>query len=89
MSRLDEIEWGKVSANLQYTIYGCPLGTHRDLLRLWCNLSEIAKEISRAEVVERRTMGSPGRYADEKLQELLDGIVHIDQMILLAHLQCG
>ena len=49
----------------------------------------VAKEVSKLEVVERRTMGSSGRKADEKLQELLDGIVHLDQMILLAHLQCG
>lgn len=56
---------------------------------MWCNLQDIAKEISKLEVIERRTMGSIGRNADEKLQELLNGIVHLDQMILLAHLSCG
>lgn len=89
MSRLDKIKWDIVSTNLRNTITDCPMGTHRDLLKLWCNLREVAKEISRLEVVERRTMGSSGRNADEKLQELMDGIVHLDQMILIAHLQCG
>jgi len=58
-------------------------------MQMWCNLQDIAKEISKLEVVERRTMGSAGRKADEKLQELLNGIKNLDQMILIAHLQCG
>lgn len=89
MSRLDKIKWDAVSNKLQYDIYGCPPGTHRDLMRLWCNLQDIATEISKIEVTERRTMGSSGRKGDEKLQELLDGVAHLNQMILIAHLQCG
>lgn len=53
---------------------------------MWCNLQDVAKEVSKLEVVERRTMGSPGRAADEKLDELLTGIKNLDQMIMIAHL---
>lgn len=89
MGRLEDIKWHRVSTNLRNVILDCPLGTHQDLIKLWCNLQDVAKEISKLEVTERRTMGSVGRNADEKLEELLNGIVHLDQMILLAHLQCG
>lgn len=89
MDRLADIKWNRVATNLRNTIFDCPLGTHRDLMQMWCNLQDIAKEISKLEVVERRTMGSSGRKADEKLQELLNGIKNLDQMILIAHLQCG
>ena len=89
MDRLADIKWNRVATNLRNTILDCPLGTHQDLMKMWCNLQDIAKEISKLEVIERRTMGSIGRNADEKLQELLNGIVHLDQMILLAHLSCG
>lgn len=89
MGRLDDIKWDTVATNMRSAITDCPLGTHQDLLKLWCNLSDVAKDVSRLEVIERRTMGSPGRNADEKLEELLNGIVHLDQMIMLAHLQCG
>lgn len=86
MDRLANIEWEKVSNALQYEIYGCPKGTHRDLMKMWCNLQDIAKEISKLEVVERRTMGSSGLRANEKLDELLNGIKNLDQMIMIAHL---
>lgn len=89
MARLDDIQWDKVSDALKYEIHGCPMGTHRDLLHMWCNLQEIAKEISKLEVIERRTMGSSGLRANEKLDELLMGIKNLDQMIMIAHLTQG
>lgn len=86
MGRLDDIKWDRVSTNLRNVIVDCPMGTHKDLMKMWCNLQDVAKEVSKLEVVERRTMGSPGRAADEKLDELLTGIKNLDQMIMIAHL---
>lgn len=86
MGRLDDIKWDRVSTNLRNVIVDCPMGTHKDLMKMWCNLQDVAKEVSKLEVVERRTMGSPGRAADEKLDELLMGIKNLDQMIMIAHL---
>lgn len=86
-SRLDQINWQKTCSDLHYEILGCPIAAQKDLLKMWRNLQTIATEISKSEVVERRTMGSSGRSADEKLDELNKQIRYIQKMITIARLQ--
>lgn len=62
------------------------MAARRDLYRLWDNLSIVAKEVSQLEVVERRTMGSSGRKADEKLAELEKQIKYLEKMMTIARL---
>ena len=50
------------------------------------NLQPIATEISKLEVVERRTMGSSGLKGNEKLAELEKQIKYIEKMITIARL---
>lgn len=50
-------------------------------------MSKIATELSKAEVLERRTMGSSGRRCDELEKQLLDRYKYIQKMITIARLQ--
>jgi len=86
MSRLNSINWDRVSTRLLNDIRSCPIAARRDLYRLWDNLSIVAKEVSQLEVVERRTMGSSGRNADEKLAELEKQIKYLEKMMTIARL---
>lgn len=86
MSRLDRIEWRKTQKRLLQDIMSCPLAARKDLLKMWNNLEPLASEISKMEVVERRTMGSTGRAANDKLAELEKQIKYIDKMITIARL---
>lgn len=86
MGRLDNIEWDKGSTRLLNEIRTCPIAARRDLYKLWDNLSIVAKEVSQLEVVERRTMGSSGRTADEKLAQLNKQIKYLEKMITIARL---
>jgi len=86
MGRLDNIEWDKKSTQLLNEIRVCPISARRDLYKMWDNLSIVAKEVSQLEVVERRTMGSSGRKADEKLAELEKQIKYVEKMITIARL---
>ncbi len=86
MDRLENFGWNKKHSELQYKIQGCPAPTRRDLTKLWNNLQKIATEVSKLEVAERRTMGSSGRAADEKFNELLKQIDYLEKMILIANL---
>lgn len=86
MSRLDQIEWRKTQKRLQDDIMNCPLAARKDLLKMWNNLESIATEVSKLEVTERRTMGSSGLKANEKLAELKKQINYIDKMITIARL---
>lgn len=86
MSRLDKINWNQKSTQLLNEIRTCPLEARRDLQKLWDNLSIVAKEVSKLEVVERRTMGSSGRSADEKLAELEKQIKYLEKMTTIARL---
>lgn len=89
MSRLETIEWNKVQYRLINAIADCPPKTRMDLYKIYDNVCMLARDVSRLEVDERRTMGSPGRRADEKLQQLQEAVQHLEQMMLIAHLQCG
>lgn len=86
MGRLDDIDWNKQSTRLLNEIRTCPTSTRRDLHKMWDNLSIVAKEVSKLEVVERRTMGSSGRAADEKLAELEKQIKYLEKMMTIARL---
>lgn len=86
MSRLERIEWRKKQQHLMREIMACPLGSRKDLLKLYNNLDPIAAEVSKLEVTERRTMGSSGRSANEKLAELEKQIKYLEKMITIARL---
>lgn len=86
LSRLDQINWTKTYSDLHYKILGCPSQSQKDLKKLWSNLYNVAMEVSRLEVVERRTLGSSGRKADEQLAELQKQIKYIEKMITIAML---
>lgn len=86
VSRLDQIEWRKTQQRLQQDIMRCPIGARKDLLKMWNNLEPLAAEVSKLEVIERRTMGSSGLKANEKLAELEKQIKYIDKMITIARL---
>ena len=86
MGRLDNIKWNNLSTRLLNEIRTCPISARRDLYKMWDNLSITAKEVSQLEVVERRTMGSSGRKADEKLAELEKQIKYVEKMITIARL---
>lgn len=86
VSRLDQIEWRKTQKRLQQDIMSCPIASRKDLLKMWNNLESIATEVSKLEVIERRTMGSSGLKANEKLAELEKQINYIDKMITIARL---
>lgn len=85
-SRLEKINWHKTHADLHYEILNCPGRAQKDLKKLWSNLHKVAMEVSQLEVTERRTMGSSGRKADEKLDELEKQIKYIQKMITIARL---
>lgn len=86
MSRLEDISWHKKSTELLNEIRTCPPSTRRDLYKMWDNLSLVSKEVSKLEVVERRTMGSSGRAANEKLAELEKQIKYLEKMMTIARL---
>ena len=63
------------------------LGARRDLQKMETGLLKIATELSKAEVLERRTMGSSGRRCDDLEKQLLDRYKYIQKMITIARLQ--
>lgn len=59
----------------------------RDLQKMESGLLKIATELSKAEVTERRTMGSSGLRCDELEKQLLDRYKYIQKMITIARIQ--
>lgn len=86
MGRLDDIKWRTIQQQLYRDIMDCPLAARKDLIKMYNNLEPIATDVSKLEVVERRTMGSSGRSANEKLSELEKQIKYLEKMITIARL---
>lgn len=59
----------------------------RDLKKMADGLSKLVTELSKAEVIERRTMGSSGRRCDDLEKQLLDRYKYIQKMITIARIQ--
>lgn len=62
------------------------ISAQKDLIKMAKGLSTLATDLSKAEVTERRTMGSSGRRCDELEQQLLDRYKYIQKMITIARL---
>ena len=62
------------------------ISAQKDLIKMAKGLSTLATDLSKAEVIERRTMGSSGRRCDELEQQLLDRYRYIQKMITIARL---
>ena len=86
MSRLDDLNWNEIKSTLYAEISSCPITTRRDLYKMLDNLAGVAQEVSKLEVIERRTMGSSGLRVNEKVAELEKRIKHINQMIMIARI---
>jgi hypothetical protein len=87
MDRLETLGWAKMQRELYSDILTVKsISAQKDLLKMAKGLSKIATELSKAEVTERRTMGSSGRRCDELEKELLDRHKYIQKMITIARL---
>lgn len=62
------------------------ISAQKDLIKMAKGLSTLATDLSKAEVIERRTMGSSGRRCDELEKQLLDRYKYIQKMITIARL---
>ena len=88
MDRLEKLGWAKMQRELHSDILTVrSISAQRDLRKMAEGLSKIATELSKAEVLERRTMGSSGRRCDELEKQLLDRYKYIQKMITIARLQ--
>ena len=88
MDRLEKLGWVNMQIELQQDIMSIKSpSARRDLQKMETGLLKIATELSKAEVTERRTMGSSGRRCDELEQQLLDRYKYIQKMITIARLQ--
>jgi hypothetical protein len=87
MDRLEKLGWCQMQIELQRDIMSVKSpGARRDLQKMETGLLKLATELSKAEVTERRTMGSSGRRCDELEQQLLDRYKYIQKMITIARL---
>ena len=87
MDRLEKLGWTEMQIELQRDIMSIKNpGARRDLQKMEVGLLKLATDLSKAEVVERRTMGSSGRRCDDLEQQLLDRYKYIQKMITIARL---
>lgn len=87
MDRLEKLGWGKMQRELYSDILTISsISAQKDLIKMAKGLSTLATDLSKAEVTERRTMGSSGRRCDELEQQLLDRYKYIQKMITIARL---
>ena len=88
MDRLEKLGWAEMQIELQRNIMSInsPVA-RRDLQKMETGLLKIATELSKAEVLERRTMGSSGRHCNDLEKQLLERHKYIQKMITIARIQ--
>lgn len=87
MSRLEKLGWAEMEITLTQDIMSIKSPSARkDLRKMEVGLLQLATELSKAEVVERRSPGSPGRRCNELEQQLLERYKYIQKMITIARL---
>jgi hypothetical protein len=76
------IDWNKVSSDLSSQLNG--IGYNPDLSRMHKNIDKMVTELSKLEVVIRRT----GKFSmlDDKVTEINKAINHFEKLLLMANL---
>ena len=76
------IDWDKVSIDLSSQMNG--IGYNPDLVRMHLNIGKMVTELSKLEVLGRRTQKYS--FLDDRVAEINKAIDHLEKLILIAQL---